>query len=367
MSVREELTEYHASQLICRGVPIHNGHKRPIPHAPAFNFALYCTTSQDRGDETDAAHLHDCMTQMMTMRMLSMSRATRPWETLEQPSYTFFYGQLPGTITLNQWASMASVFPPAIALKDSGVMPRSMPLEKIFDRLQELRAGLEDDDPDLLYKILYRRILRDPDRILNPHKTLDKQITDLIMVLSRPDWIDFANPKNQVVTRFIFESQQENFAAQYQKFFHQLLLSLELEMRIQSTQHKDWAKEKLLQQIPPSIQWNLALARRWRQNVRVEEFGKTPDQSECNDDPVCSSLHGLLGNKTNEWSSPATVQAEEATSQDAEAVRNHDEVAKPPRDHGKPAAKGPGLRAGRHQLGFFCILQRSRCAWGEYT
>jgi hypothetical protein len=298
MSIREELTEAQATQLICRGVPIHKGHRRSIPHASASHFALYCTTSEDRGDEHDGVNLHDSMTQLMTMRMLSPSRATYPWETLEQPSYTFYYGQLPGTITLNQWASMVSVFPSTIALKDSGVMPRPMSLEKIFDRLQELKPGLEDDDPDLLYKILYRRILRDPDRILNPHKTLDKQITDLILVLSRPDWIDFANPKNQVVTRFIFESQQENFAEQYQKFFHQLLLSLELELRIQSSQHKDWAKEKLLQQIPPSIQWNLALARRWWQYVRVDDFGKTPDQSKYNHNPQshqdsCPSVPGV--------------------------------------------------------------------------
>ena len=132
----------------------------------------------------------------------------------------------------------------------------------------------------------------------NPHRTLDKQITDLILVLSRPDWIDLTNPRNQVVTRFIFEcggGEEEEAAGderqqtqqqgkrqheeRYRKFFHQLLLSLELELRIQSRQHGDWAKEKLLMQIPPSIQWNLALARRWRQNVRVDAFGKTSDQS----------------------------------------------------------------------------------------
>lgn len=278
MSLQEELTEAEATQLICRGVPTFKGHKRSIPHASASHHALYCITTEERGEETDVADLHDSMTQMMTMRMPSQTRATYPWETLEQPSYTFFYGRLPGTITLNQWTSMASTWPSHIALRDSGVVPRPLALEKIFDRLQELRAGLEDDDPDLLYKILYRRILRDPDRILNPHKTLDKQITDLILVLSRPDWIDFTNPKNQVVTRFIFESGQEDYAEQYQKFFHQLLLSLELELRIQSKQHREWAKGKLLQQIPPSIQWNLALARRWRQNVRVDEFGRTPDK-----------------------------------------------------------------------------------------
>lgn len=278
MSLSEELSEAQAAQLICRGVPTFKGHKRPIPHASTSHYALYSTITQDRGDETDGADLHDSMTQMMTMRMISPNRADYPWETLEQPSCAFYQGRLPGTVTLNQWTSLASVWPSSITLRDSGVDPRAVSLEQIFDRLQELRAGLEDDDPDLLYKILYRRILRDPDRILNPHKTLDKQITDLILVLSRPDWINFTNPKNQVVTRFIFESGQENFAAQYQKFFHQLLLSLELELRIQSSQHRDWAKEKLLQQIPPSIQWNLALARRWRQHVRVEAIGKTPDE-----------------------------------------------------------------------------------------
>lgn len=247
---------------------------------PERYYVLYTTTTGNREGGKDAVGLHESMTQLMTMRMQSHDHATYPWETLEQPSYSFHYGRLPGTITLNQWASTASVIPPAIALRDSGVMPRPMNLEHIFERLQELREGLEDDDPDLLYRILYKRILRDPERILNPHKTLDKQITDLILVLSRPDWIDFTNPRNQVVTRFIFNGEQghDGYEERYRRFFHQLLLSLELEMRIQSRQHGDWAKEKLLMQIPPSIQWNLALARRWRQNVRVDKFGKTPDQ-----------------------------------------------------------------------------------------
>lgn len=255
---------------------------------PGKFYMLYTATTMmgNRPAGRDMAGLHESMTQLMTMRMQSNDYATHPWETLEQPSYSFHYGKLPGTITLTHWASMASAMPPTIALRDSGVMPRPMGLERIFERLHELRAGLEDDDPDLLYRILYKRILRDPERILNPHKTLDKQITDLILVLSRPDWIDLTNPRNQVVTRFIFsdgedQGGREAHEKRYRKFFHQLLLSLELELRIQSRQHGDWAKEKLLMQIPPSIQWNLALARRWRQNVRVEDFGKTSDQSTC--------------------------------------------------------------------------------------
>ncbi|KAH6885913.1 hypothetical protein B0T10DRAFT_563897 [Thelonectria olida] len=276
MSSQEELPPQHALELIARGAPSHKGHKRHIPHAGDEYYSIYTTSDGNRHDGTDGANLHDSMTQFMTLRMIGPGRSTYPWETLEQPSFGFYFGHLPGTITLNQWAATASLLPPSIALRDSGVMPRPMDLERIFERLQELRFGLEDDDESLLYRILYKRILRDPDKILNPHKTLDKQITDLILVLSRPDWIDFTNPRNQVATRFIFDSGEPN-DDQYRKFFHQLLLSLELDMRIQSRQHGDWAKEKLIQQIPPTIQWNLALARRWQEYVRVDDFGKTPD------------------------------------------------------------------------------------------
>ena len=32
-----------------------------------------------------------------------------------------------------------------------------------------------------------------------------------------------------------------------------------------------------MEQIPPKIQWNLALARRWKDFVRVEDYGETPE------------------------------------------------------------------------------------------
>lgn len=317
VGMHEQLSRRQAAAWVCRGAPIHTGHKRPIPHMPERYFALYAATAGNREGGGDHVDLHDFMIQLTTMRMQSKGRAAHPWETLEQPSRSFQHGLLPGTVTLNHWASVAGSLPPPISLRDSGIAPRPMDLQRILGRLQELRAGLEDDDPDLLYRILYRRILRDPERIMNPHKTLDKQITDLLLVLSRPEWIDFANPRNQVVTRFIFDDggvggaeydgeydggaagghghghghdaaaadpaarrqrQHQQREEQYRRFFHQLLLSLELELRIQSRQHGEWAKEKLLLQIPPSIQWNLALARRWRENVRVESFGKTSKQ-----------------------------------------------------------------------------------------
>lgn len=277
MSSREELTLGSAMQLISRGVPAFKGHKRPIPHASDHYYALYATVAGNRGEETDSVNLHDSMTQFMTLRLLGSGPADYPWETLEHPSYAFCFGRRPGTITLNHWVSLSSVLPPTIALRDAGVTPREISLEDIFARLQELEGGLEDDDEELLYRNLYRRLLRDPDKYLSPHKTLDKQITDLIMVLSGPDWIDFTNHKNQIVTKFIFDTSAAN-SQMFHKFFHQLLLSLELYLRIDSRHHMTEAKEKLLAQIPPTLQWNLALARRWHDNVRVEAYGSTPEQ-----------------------------------------------------------------------------------------
>ncbi|KAF6831131.1 hypothetical protein CPLU01_06954 [Colletotrichum plurivorum] len=277
MSSQEELTLGHAMELVSRGVPTHKGHKRPVPHASDHYYALYTTSAGNKTEESDVVNLHDSMTQLMTLRIQGSGPADYPWETLEQPSFTFFHGQRPGTITLNQWAAMSSILPPTIALRDSGVAPREVDLSHIFRRLKELESGLEDDDEEMMYKSLYRRFLRDPDKLLNPHKTLDKQITDLIMVLSRPDWIDFTNPRNQVVTRFIFDPSHSS-QAQYIKFCHQLVLSMELDLRINSRLHGDWAKDKLVPQLPPTIQWDLALARRWREHVRVEGYGKTIDQ-----------------------------------------------------------------------------------------
>lgn len=274
----DQLPPPYAAELIVRGAPIHRGHKRALPLTTGRRHAFYTTTSGPDCLETDAAGLHGSMTALMTMRLQGPGRPEQPWETLEQPSCAFLFGVRPGTITLNHWISAGGFLPQALALRDSGVLPRSMTLYRIMERLKELQAGLEDDDEGLLYRILYKRILRDPERILNPHRTLDKQITDLLLVLSRPHWIDFADPKNQVATRFIFNVEFVNTDL-YTKFFHQLLLSLELDLRIQSKQHTDWAKARLLAQIPPIIQWNLALARRWKDHVRIDVFGTTPEHS----------------------------------------------------------------------------------------
>jgi hypothetical protein len=299
MSSEEELKPARAKELITGGAPTFTGHKRPVTHRSENYFRLYATSDGNGSEESDVADLHASMTQLMTLRLQGSSSsssssphrsggrggstsaaADRPWETLEQPSCAFLYGRLPGTITLNQWATVSSVLPTTIPLRDPGVVPREVNLEQVFDRLQELEHyGLDEGYEDRMYKSLYKRFLHDPDKLLKPHRTLDRQITDLIMVLSRPKWIDFSKPENQVVTRFIYGYDDRLVSnSRYLRFFHQLLLSIELDARLNARQHGDLAKERLLPQIPPTIQWDLALARRWREGVSVKDFGRTPDQ-----------------------------------------------------------------------------------------
>lgn len=250
-----------------------------MAHASDRYCALYATSRAGADGGSDGADLDRSTIRPMTMRLCGPGLASNPWETLEQPSCGFLYGRRAGTITLNQWVAMASLLPATIRLRDPGLAPRPMSLGRCLERLWELEAGLELDDEELLYETLYGRILRDPDRRSSPHKALDRQMTDLILVLSRPGWIDFGDGRNQVATRFIFDRGPDREPL-FGRFFHQLLLSLELELRIEAAHHGRRAKEKLLAQLPPTIRWDLALARRWREHVRIEAWGPTADDSE---------------------------------------------------------------------------------------
>lgn len=94
---------------------------------------------------------------------------------------------------------------------------------------------------------------------------MESQIADLITVLGHADWIDFSLPKNQVVAKF-FDTAD---TLRKQQFFHQLLLSVELYLRIQSEEHTEKAKRKVLLQLPPKISWDLAVAKRWLDNMSI--------------------------------------------------------------------------------------------------
>lgn len=258
-------------ELITVGVPIFKGLKRPVPHASDEYYSFYatCEGNGHKGDDRGDAYVNAFTVD--SFRLQGPGEAKFPWETLEQPSMEFCVGSMPGTVTLNHWVGMQGNPHPSLELRDPGVLPREVDLSVTLERLIYLEGGFEEDYPELMYKNLYKNLLRDPDKYLNPHKAMEKQIADLIVVLSRPEWTDFSRPENQVVAKF-FANATYTDHGRYKTFFHQLLLSMELDLRINSKHHVAWAKEKLLGQLPPRIAWDLALARKWRECMTIEKF-----------------------------------------------------------------------------------------------
>lgn len=90
------------------------------------------------------------------------------------------------------------------------------------------------------------------------------------------EWTDLSIPKNQVVAKF-WDSPDEKVKT---RFFHQLLLAVELHLRIQHKEHHDGSKRQLLQGLPPKVLWDLALAQRWLENVGIEQETISSEDSE---------------------------------------------------------------------------------------
>lgn len=281
LAAEESLSQGKAMELIASGVPVFRGFRRPVPHAAEDYYTLYATCGGTGHVGDDRAGPRYAALEAASFRIGGPGIARYPWDTLENPSMSFCYGARPGTVTLNHWVALSERANPAIELRDPGVRPRDIELSTILQRLIYLQGGFEEDYEDLMYKNLYKILLRDPDRFTSPHKAMEKQIADLILVLSRPEWIDFSRPGNQIVAKFFADATYVD-RGRYKVFFHQLLLATELSIRIHSKQHAESPKEKLLAQLPPRIAWDLALARKWSECMNIEGFNadNDPQQSE---------------------------------------------------------------------------------------
>lgn len=291
---------------------MHRGLRFSIPHASQAFFTLYAISEGVPADD-DGARFYSPAFAATTFHIYGPGTAAQPWDTLEQPSLAFCYGERPGTITLNHWISLSGRFKPSIELRDPGTRPRDVNLSTIINRLIDLQAGFEEDNKDLMYRNLYKILLKDPDRYLNPHKAMEKQIADLITVLSGPQWIDFSDPRNQVVAKF-FKKISSVAEDRYKTFFHQLLLSIELDVRIHSKHHAEYPKRALLSQLPPCIAWNLALSRKWRECMKIERVRRDdrPDQSRwCSNEMFLMRFDKLVSQVTSASPKEAGERLEE--------------------------------------------------------
>lgn len=271
------MTQKQGLEYILPGAPIFRGTQRLIPHASSEYYNLYATFTGNYDAGTDAGNVFTSAFEVDSLSLRYKKAAKHPWETLEQPSMAFCYGVRPGEISFNHWISLSSIHSPDIELRDTGAKPRDVELGTILKRLKYLEEGFEEDYEDLRYKNLYRDFLRDPDKQKAPHKSMEKQIADLILVLSSSRWVDFSLPQNQVVAKF-FSGVRLDDRGEGKMLFHQLVLGMELYVRVYSRHYDDEERDELVRQLPPRISWTLALARKWRECMRIESFDEKPNE-----------------------------------------------------------------------------------------
>ncbi|KAF2200260.1 hypothetical protein GQ43DRAFT_472889 [Delitschia confertaspora ATCC 74209] len=271
----DQLSAKDAEDIICAGASTFTGYSDKIQNAPPDHNRFYAVMDSESNCRTDRAPFQQSAYCDISLNLTKPTESPFPWIALDQPCMAYAFGRSPGTTTLNYWVGKhGSSYTP---LKfGANVKPRKLKLLQILERLAHLeKEGLELDDPEELYDYLYNTLIEDPERYSNPHFGLHQQMTDLITVLTSDRWIDFTNPKNQVVAKY-FDSSSLN---KKQDFFHQLLLSVELYLRIHSPGHEEKPKRKLLLALPPIVAWDLAVAQRWLENMSITKAKTSSRQS----------------------------------------------------------------------------------------
>lgn len=204
---------------------------------------------------------------------MSSSPEGKQTDALERPAMAHAFGTYPGTVTLAYYvASFGSDFRGSEVAARGKV--RKLTMLYVVDRLRRLQEKGIEEDPIELHRHLYENMLHDSHKYDFPQTqfSLDTQISDLVAALCRPSWVDFSLIENQIISRFLTDPTP----GVANSFFHQLLLSVELYLRINARDQTSMAL-KPLGDMPEKIRWDLILAQRWLENVEVEPPRKVKD------------------------------------------------------------------------------------------
>ncbi|KAI5800369.1 hypothetical protein DFH27DRAFT_482583 [Peziza echinospora] len=257
---QSELDATDATALICNGTPQFRGHMKEILDAPRGYYSYYATAGNDWDEVTDCALFQKEVYEDMCS---DTSQATA----LERPAMCHAFGRYPGTITLSCYVSgFSSNWKRTSETSGSDVGGakikwRKLSMIYVMDRLRHLQdKGIEENDLASLHDHIYNFLIYEPHRPNESH-SIKNQILDLVAALLRSSWIDFSQQENQTVSRFIRDPDASVRIA----FFHQLLLSLELFMRLGME-----GVERPTDPLPEKIRWDLMLAKRWLENVEIQ-------------------------------------------------------------------------------------------------
>lgn len=112
------------------------------------------------------------------------------------------------------------------------------------------------------------QLVHDPEWQKGELGGLERQVTVLVAALNNPVWTDFRDPNSQVLAEY-FDSHDVELE---ERFYRQLLLSVELSLRIKAITERGEGPEEqsLISKIPEKVAWDLALAKVWQNKMTLE-------------------------------------------------------------------------------------------------
>lgn len=196
-----------------------------------------------------------------------------PWMTLEQPSMTLAFGRYPGTMTFGRYIGKLNC-PTAPIQCSPKVRLRKVGLLQIFERLRYLQSvrAIPFAPTDLEKRYLWGQLLLESESDIDDinNGALERDIDVLSSLLNSDVWIDLSDKRKQSVGDYYALGTYDTSA---ELFFHQLLLSTELDRRIGTCSSRDGhSSGYMLTALPRRVAWSVAMSRRFHQNLVFEEF-----------------------------------------------------------------------------------------------
>ena len=276
---RSVLTFDEALSLVAEGALYFKAVSKPTHHAIGRETQVFGLLSLSNGQRIlEASVATETLADYASFSLNECQSSAMPWNTLEQPSMALCFGRYVGTMTFSRY--IGSMYRPAAQIDcSSRVLLRKIDLAQIFERLafvQNVRdtpfVPTEQEEA-----FLYGQLLFDPLSDSN-NGNIERDTAVLSLLLNTDIWIDFSDPQKQFVARYYAD---EAYDAPAELFFHQLLLSTELDRRISSHLYNSHGTEQSLATLPRKVAWAVALSRRFFQNLAYEELSSADSSSLC--------------------------------------------------------------------------------------
>ena len=306
-----KISAEHVSALICNGILSFRGLSTRANYKDVPHICFYASVSLEVLGSRHGMVDQFCQAPPdMSLQLFDTIANAMPWETLEQPSMTYCFGLLPGTVTLNHYIGLINRPVPSVPFPQYTILARQtddlLVLRRLY-ALQDMDRALGAAEAETL---LFTQLVSDPDWVPGVPETIDRQIAVLVAALDNPIWLDFRDPALHCLARY-YDSRDPRVE---QLFYQQLLLSVELYLRVSFLTH--WVgshqRQCIIQSIPEKVSYDLALAQVWQSKMRLEPLDVIQNPSIFHTMAITKDIQKgklLRFAKTMEWAGRANVEA----------------------------------------------------------